>query len=275
MLDILKALFLGIVQGITEWLPISSTGHLILFDEFIKLGASAEFKEMFNVVIQFGSILAVVVLYFHKLNPFSPKKNVKQKRNTIQLWVKVILACIPAAITGLALNDWMDAHLYNYTVVAIMLIIYGILFILIEKRNEDVTPKITKLTQLSYSTALGIGLFQVLALVPGTSRSGVTILGALLIGTSRYVAAEFTFFLAIPTMAGASALKMFKFLVNGGGFTGMEVAILLTGCITAFVVSIIVIKGLMGYIKKHDFKFFGYYRIVLGILVLGYFLIFG
>jgi len=275
MLDILKALFLGIVQGITEWLPISSTGHLILFDEFIKLGVSAEFKEMFNVVIQFGSILAVVVLYFHKLNPFSSKKNVKQKRNTIQLWVKVILACIPAAIIGLLLNDWMDAHLYNYKVVAIMLIIYGILFILIEKRNEDVTPKITKLTQLSYSTALGIGLFQVLALVPGTSRSGVTILGALLIGTSRYVAAEFTFFLAIPTMAGASALKMVKFLVNGGGFTGMEVAILLIGCITAFVVSIIVIKGLMGYIKKHDFKFFGYYRIVLGVLVLGYFLIFG
>jgi len=275
MLDILKAIILGIIEGITEWLPISSTGHLIIVDEFIKLGTSDAFKEMFNVVIQFGAIMAVVVLYFHKLNPFSPKKNTKQKRNTFELWFKVVVACIPAAVIGLPLDDWMDKHLHNYIVVAIMLIVYGVLFILVEKRNEGMTPTVTKLTELTYSTALIIGLFQALAMVPGTSRSGATILGALLIGTSRYVATEFTFFLAIPTMAGASLVKLIKFLLNGTGFTGIEIAVLLTGCVTAFIVSIIAIKFLMGYIKKNDFKAFGYYRIVLGVIVLGYFAIFG
>jgi len=275
MLDILKAIILGIIEGITEWLPISSTGHLIIVDEFIKLGTSDAFKEMFNVVIQFGAIMAVVVLYFHKLNPFSPKKNTKQKRNTFELWFKVVVACIPAAVIGLPLDDWMDKHLHNYIVVAIMLIVYGVLFILVEKRNEGMTPTVTKLTELTYSTALIIGLFQALAMVPGTSRSGATILGALLIGTSRYVATEFTFFLAIPTMAGASLVKLIKFLLNGTGFTGIEIAVLLTGCVTAFIVSIIAIKFLMGYIKKNDFKAFGYYRIALGVIVLGYFAIFG
>ncbi|MDL2295690.1 undecaprenyl-diphosphate phosphatase [Lachnospiraceae bacterium OttesenSCG-928-E19] len=272
MFDVFKAIVLGIVEGITEWLPISSTGHLILVEEFIKLGTSDAFKEMFNVVIQFGAILAVVVLYFHKLNPFSPKKNPRQKKNTIQLWVKVVIACIPAAVIGLPLDDWMDEHLHNYIVVAIMLIVYGVLFILVEKRNEGVEPRVTKLTEITYSTALIIGLFQALAMVPGTSRSGATILGALLIGTSRYVATEFTFFLAIPTMAGASFIKLIKF---GFHYTGMEVLILLVGCITAFVVSILAIKFLLNYIKKNDFKFFGYYRIVLGVVVLGYFAIFG
>lgn len=275
MLDILKAIILGIVEGITEWLPISSTGHLILVEEFIKLGTGAAFKEMFNVVIQFGAILAVVVLYFHKLNPFSPKKNSRQKKNTFQLWFKVVVACIPAAVIGIPLDDWMDEHLHNYIVVAIMLIVYGVLFILVEKRNEGTTPKITKLTEITYTTAVIIGLFQALAMVPGTSRSGATILGALLIGTSRYVAAEFTFFLAIPTMAGASFIKLIKFFISGTGITGIEVIVLLVGCITAFVVSIVAIKFLLGYIKKNDFKLFGYYRIVLGVIVLGYFAIFG
>lgn len=275
MLEMLKVILLGIVEGITEWLPISSTGHLILVDEFVKLNASDAFKEMFNVVIQLGAILAVVVLYFHKLNPFSPKKSTKQKKQTIDLWLKVIVACIPAAVLGLLFDDWMEAHFHNYIVVSLMLIIYGVLFIIVENWNKGTTPRVTKLSELSYQTALAIGAFQVLSLVPGTSRSGATIIGALLIGVSRYAAAEFTFFLAIPVMFGASGVKILKFLKDGGGFTGMEAAMLLVGCLVAFLVSVFAIKFLMGYIKKNDFKVFGYYRIVLGVLVLAYFAISG
>lgn len=273
MLEMLKVILLGIVEGITEWLPISSTGHLILVDEFVKLGASEAFKEMFNVVIQLGAIMAVVVLYFNKLNPFSPKKSRKQKVHTIQLWMKVIVACIPAAVLGLLFDDWMEEHFHNYIVVSLMLVIYGVLFIAVENWNKKNTPSVTKLSELSYKTAFIIGAFQVLSLIPGTSRSGATILGALLIGVSRYVAAEFTFFLAIPVMFGASGLKILKFLIEGGGFTGMEAAMLIVGCVVAFFVSVFAIKFLMGYIKKNDFKVFGYYRIVLGVLVLAYFLI--
>lgn len=274
MLDILKVILLGIVEGITEWLPISSTGHLILVDEFVKLGASDAFKEMFNVVVQLGAILAVVVLYFNKLNPFARSKNSRQKKQTIQLWMKVIVACLPAAVLGLLFDDWMEAHFHNYVVVSIMLIVYGILFIVVENWNKKNTPTVTKVSQISYQTALIIGGFQVLSLIPGTSRSGATILGALLIGVSRYAAAEFTFFLAIPVMFGASGLKLLKFVAKGGGFATMEVVMLLVGCIVAFFVSVLAIKFLMGYIKKNDFKVFGYYRIVLGLLVLAYFFVF-
>ena len=273
MLEMLKVILLGIVEGITEWLPISSTGHLILVDEFVKLGASEAFKEMFNVVIQLGAIMAVVVLYFHKLNPFSPKKSRKQKVHTIQLWMKVVVACIPAGVLGILLDDWMEEHLHNYVVVSLMLVVYGVLFIVVENWNKKNTPTVTKLSELSYKTALIIGGFQVLSLVPGTSRSGATILGALLIGVSRYVAAEFTFFLAIPVMFGASGIKILKFVKDGGGFTGMEASMLIVGCVVAFFVSVFAIKFLMGYIKKNDFKVFGYYRIILGVLVLAYFLI--
>ena len=275
MLEMLKVILLGIVEGITEWLPISSTGHLILVDEFVKLGASEAFKEMFNVVVQLGAIMAVVVLYFNKLNPFSKKKSRKQKKQTIDLWVKVVVACIPAGVLGILFDDWMEEHLHNYVVVALMLIIYGVLFIVVENWNKKNTPRVTKLSEVSYQTALAIGAFQVLSLIPGTSRSGATIVGALLIGVARYVAAEFTFFLAIPVMFGASGIKILKFLADGGGFTGMEAAMLIVGCLVAFFVSVFAIKFLMGYIKKNDFKVFGYYRIVLGILVLGYFLIQG
>lgn len=271
MLEMLKVILLGIVEGITEWLPISSTGHLILVDEFIKLQASAAFKEMFNVVIQLGAIMAVVVLYFHKLNPFSPKKTQKQKAWTIQLWMKVIVACIPAGVIGILFDDWMEAHLRKPEIISAMLILYGILFIVVENWNKGKMPKVTKLSQLSYQTALLIGGWQVLSLIPGTSRSGATIVGALLLGTSRYVAAEFTFFLAIPVMFGASFVKILKF---GLSFTAMEAAMLLVGCLVAFVVSVIAIKFLMGYIKKNDFKVFGYYRIILGALVLLYFTVF-
>lgn len=271
MLEFLKVILLGIVEGITEWLPISSTGHLILVDEFIHLKASDAFKEMFNVVVQLGAILAVVVIYFHKLNPFSKTKSRKQKIYTIQLWMKVVIACIPAGVLGILLDDWMDEHLHNYVVVAIMLVLYGVFFILIENWNKTRTPAVTKLNELTYKTAFLIGVFQVLSLVPGTSRSGATIIGGLLLGVSRYVAAEFTFFLAIPVMFGASALKLLKFFMAGAGISFLEVALLLVGCMVAFVVSVIAIKFLMGYIKKNDFKVFGYYRIVLGILVLLYF----
>jgi len=273
MLEILKVIVLGIVEGITEWLPISSTGHLILVDQFIKLNASDAFKEMFNVVIQLGAILAVVVLYFNKLNPFSKKKERKEKVQTIQLWLKVAVACIPAGVLGILFDDWMEAHFHNYIVVSLMLIVYGVLFIFVENWNKKQTPDVTKLSQLTYKTALFIGAFQVLSLVPGTSRSGATIIGALLLGVSRYVAAEFTFFLAIPVMVGASGIKLLKFFMDGAGMTGMEIAMLSVGCLVSFVISVIAIKFLMGYIKKNDFKVFGYYRIALGILVLGYFLI--
>lgn len=273
MFEIFKVIILGIVEGITEWLPISSTGHLILVDEFIKLDASDAFKEMFNVVIQLGAILAVVVLYFHKLNPFSPKKSKEQKVHTIDLWMKVVVACIPAGVLGILFDDWMEEHFHNYIVVSIMLIVYGVLFIVIENWNKKNKPSVTELSDLTYKTALLIGVFQVLSLIPGTSRSGATIIGALLLGVSRYVAAEFTFFLAIPVMFGASAIKLLKFFMEGVGMTGMEVAMLGVGCVVAFVVSVIAIKFLMGYIKKNDFKVFGWYRIILGVLVLGYFLL--
>lgn len=268
MLEALKVIILGIVEGITEWLPISSTGHLILVEEFVKLNLSDAFVAMFNVVIQLGAILAVVVIYFHKLNPFSPKKSEKQRRLTIQLWIKVLIASVPAAIIGLLFDDFIDEHFMNYVVVAIMLIVYGVLFIVVEKRHEGVEPQVKRLTELTIPMVLIIGVFQVLALVPGTSRSGATIIGALLIGTARSVAAEFTFFLAIPVMFGASFLKIVKF---GFHFTGGEFGLLMLGCVVSFVVSYFAIKFLMGYIKKHDFKVFGYYRIVLGILVLAYF----
>ena len=267
MLEALKVIILGIVQGITEWLPISSTGHLILVEELIKLQQNDAFKNMFNVVIQFGSIMAVVVIYFHKLNPFSPTKT--QKMMTIQLWIKVIIGTLPAMIVGLLLNDWIEAKMSNAYVVAFMLILYGILFIVIENINAKREPRVTKLSQLSVPTVLLIGVFQMMAMIPGTSRSGATIVGALALGVSRGVAAEFTFFLAIPVMFGASALKLFKF---GLAFTPMQVFLLLLGMLVSFGVSIIAIKFLMSYIKKHDFKVFGWYRIVLGIAVIGYFL---
>lgn len=256
------------MEGITEWLPISSTGHLILVEEFVHLELSDAFVEMFNVVIQFGAILAVILLYFHKLNPFSPKKTEKQKLMTIQLWVKVVIATIPAMVFGLLFDDYVDEHFMNAYVVAAMLIIYGILFIVVEKKHEGVPPKASKLSQLTIPMILAIGGFQVLAMIPGTSRSGATILGGLLIGASRSVAAEFTFFLAIPVMFGWSFLKMLKF---GFAFTGQEFFMLLLGCAVSFGVSVFAIKFLMKYIKNHDFKVFGYYRIVLGVIVLLYF----
>lgn len=272
IIEIFKAIILGIVEGITEWLPISSTGHMILVEEFIKLNASAEFMEMFRVVIQLGAIMAVVLLYFHKLNPFSPKKTVKEKKDTMNIWFKVIVGVIPAGILGVLFDDWLDEHFYNYLTVAIMLIVYGILFIVIENRNKKRKTQIKSFSNLSYKTAFEIGIFQILSLIPGTSRSGATILGAILLGTSRSVAAEYSFFMSIPIMFGASALKLLKF---GLDFTGMEIAILLTGMIVAFVVSVIAIKFLMQYIRNNDFKAFGWYRIILGILVIGYFVIFG
>ena len=267
-IEIIKTIFLGIVQGITEWLPISSTGHMILVNQFIHLNVSEAFMDMFLVVIQFGSILAVLVLYFHKLNPFSPRKTSFEKKETISLWLKVIVAIIPAGIIGTLFNDKIDEIFYNYKVVAIALIVYGILFIIIENYNKHRQPKVDSLEKLSYKTAFLIGCFQVLSLIPGTSRSGSTILGAILIGTSRNIAAEFSFFLAIPIMFGASLIKLLKF---GFAFNPNELTILLTGMITAFVVSIFAIKFLVGYIKKHDFKAFGYYRIILGLAVIGYF----
>jgi undecaprenyl-diphosphatase len=270
-IEVFKAIILGIVEGITEWLPISSTGHMILVDEFIRLNASDAFREMFLVVIQLGAIMAVVLLYFHKLNPFSPKKSARQKRYTIDIWIKVIVGVLPAAVMGLLFDDWLDEHFYNYQTVSITLIVYGILFILIENHNKGKIAKVNNFGDLSYSTAFGIGLFQVLSLIPGTSRSGATILGAIILGTSRSIAAEYSFFLSIPVMFGASALKLFKF---GLSFTGMEAAVLLVGMAVAFVVSVISIRFLLRYIRNNDFKAFGWYRICLGILVIGYFILF-
>jgi undecaprenyl-diphosphatase len=271
-LEIIKAIVYGIVEGITEWLPISSTGHLILLEQWLPLKASDAFMEMFDVVIQLGAILAVIVLFFHKLNPFSPKKNDQQKRKTWTLWFKVIAAVLPSAVLGLLLDDWLDEHLYNYVVVAIMLILYGVAFILVERRNQDKKPTIRSTDQLSYKTAFCVGLFQVLALIPGTSRSGATILGAILLGMSRTAGAEFSFFLAIPTMLGASLLKVLKFILEGSTMAGSEWVCLIVGCIVAFVVSLVAIRGLMDYVKKHSFSMFGVYRIVLGAAVLVYFL---
>lgn len=269
MLDVLKVILLGIVEGITEWLPVSSTGHLILVGNVLKPGLSDAFMEMFNVVIQLGAIMAVVVLYFHKLNPFSPKKTQKQKLLTWQMWIKVLIACVPAAVVGLLFDDILDKIFYKPLPVAVMLIVYGVLFIIVENRNEGRKPAVRRISELDIKMLLWIGAFQMLALIPGTSRSGATIVGALIIGVSREVAAEFTFFLAIPVMFGASLLKLVKF---GFAFTSTELIILIVGVVVSFVVSILAIKFLMGYIKKHDFKVFGWYRIILGILVLGYFI---
>ena len=270
IIELLKAVFLGIVEGITEWLPISSTGHLILVNEFLNLRQSNDFIDMFNIVIQLGAILAVMVIYFKRLNPFQPGKTAREVQLTWQLWLKVVIACIPSAFFGLLLDDWMEAHLSNFFVVAIMLVVYGIAFIWIEDRNRRVEPKVTDLARMSYKTAFYIGLFQVLSIIPGTSRSGATILGGIIVGTSRSVAADFTFFLGIPTMFGYSGLKAVKYFIDGNTLTGGQVAILLVASVTAFVVSLFVIRFLMNYIKKHDFTVFGKYRIVLGIIVLLY-----
>lgn len=270
--ELVKTIILGIVEGLTEWLPISSTGHMILVDEFIKLNVSKAFMDMFLVVIQLGAILAVVVLNFEKLNPFSDWKTKKEKKNTFQLWYKVIFACIPAGVIGLMFNKYMEAHFMNAPVVASTLIIYGVLFIVVEIYNKKRSPRIKDLDCLDYKTAFIIGLFQVLSLVPGTSRSGATILGGILFGTSRYVAAEFTFFLAIPVMFGASLLKMVKF---GFHYSGAEIVIMIVGMVTAFIVSVLSIKFLLRYIKKNDFKAFGWYRIFLGLIVLAYLFMYG
>ena len=274
IVELLKSFFLGVVEGITEWLPISSTGHLILVDEFIKLNVTTEFMDMYRYVIQLGAILAVLVLFFHKLNPFSPRKSSHQKRQTWTLWGLVVLACIPSAVIGLPLNDWMDEHLMNPWVVAAALIVYGVGFLIIEDRRR--TPAIRRTSDLTWQIALCIGLFQALSIIPGTSRSGATILGAIILGCARPVAAEFSFFLAIPTMVGVSVLKLGKFFAEkiAAGealFTGPEAAILAVGFIISFVVSLLCIRFLMDFVKKHDFKPFGWYRIVLGILVLLFF----
>lgn len=269
-MEILKVVFLGIVEGITEWLPISSTGHMLLVDEFLQLGMSESFKKMFFVVIQLGAILAVVVLFWNKMFPFQFKDKTQPviKKDTFSLWFKVVVACVPSAIMGFLFDDFLETHLQTPIVIAVMLIFYGVLFILIENWNKKRTATTTSLAEISYKTAFLIGMFQVLSLIPGTSRSGATIIGALLIGVSRVAAAEFTFFLAVPTMLGASAYKLLKF---GFDFTGTELFTLALGMAVAFVVSLLIIKFLMSYIKKHDFKVFGWYRIALGIVVLLYF----
>lgn len=274
IIEWLRVIFLGIVEGITEWLPVSSTGHLILVDAFWKTSApevfTAEFTEMFDVVIQLGAILAVVTVFFYKLNPFSARKTKEQKHNTIELWKKVIIGCIPAGVIGILFNDLIDKYLMNWLVVAIMLIVVGIAFIAIaiEMRNQKVRPSIVKFTQLSYKTAFIIGVFQLLALIPGTSRSGITIIGGMLFGCSRFIAAEYTFYLAIPVMFGASGLKLVKFLVKGGGFSAEQFFVVLLAMVVSYGVSMIVIKFLMQYIKRHNFNSFALYRIALGIIVL-------
>lgn len=270
LIEVLKVIFLGIVEGITEWLPISSTGHMILVDELIQLEVSSQFKELFFVVIQLGAILAVVFIFWKKLFPFDFSKDkpgfiIKSK---FVLWMKIIVACIPAGVVGVLFDDWFDKYFYNWQVVALMLILYGILFIVIENRNANKEPKITSLNELDFKTAFIIGIFQMLAIIPGTSRSGATIIGAMLLGTSRYVITEFTFFLAIPVMFGASFVKLFKF---GFAFSTNELLILAIGMLTAFAVSIIAIKFLLNYIKHKDFKVFGYYRIALGLIVIAFF----
>ena len=279
LIEILKAVLFGIVEGVTEWLPVSSTGHMILLDEFVKLKVSESFYDLFEMVIQLGAILAVIVLFFHKLNPFSPKKDALAKKNTWQLWFKVVVAVLPSAVLGLAIDEVLDGFLrntfiagasLNAIVVAAMLVLYGIGFILVERRNGGKTCVVSDVGQLTYRTAILIGLFQCLSIIPGTSRSGATILGALMLGVSRAAGSEFSFFLAIPTMLGASALKLLTF---DGGATGTELMILVVGCVVSFLVSLVVIRGLMEYVRKHSFASFGVYRIVLGILVLGYFLI--
>ena len=273
MLDFFMAIIYGIVEGITEFLPISSTGHLILLEAFLPMNVSEAFMEMFDVVVQLGAILAVVVLYFNKLNPFAPHKSSKQKQQTWSIWFKVVVGCIPAVICGLLFDDWMDEHLYNEYVVSAMLILYGILFIVLESKNKNRSFSVNNVAQLSYTGAALIGLFQILAMVPGTSRSGVTILGAMLLGVSRTAAAEYSFFLSIPIMFGASGLKLVKFFLDGNSFAGSEVGVLIVGTISAFVVALIAIRFLLNYIKQNDFKAFGYYRVGLGAVVLVYFLL--
>ena len=276
MIELLKAVLFGIVEGITEWLPVSSTGHLILLNEFVTLKVSEEFQSMFDVVIQLGAILAVIVLFFHKLNPFAPSKSKAEKQQTWSLWFKVVAAIIPSGVVGVLFDDWMDAHLHNGIVVSVALIVYGIAFIMVERRNQGKFSRIVDdVHDIDYRTALMIGLFQCLSLVPGTSRSGSTILGAIMIGVGRSAGAEFSFFMAIPTMLGASAIKGLKFLLSGVEATGTEIGVLAVGCVVSFVVSLLVIKGLMEYVRKHSFSAFGVYRIVLGIVVLAYFAIFG
>ena len=276
--EIFKAILFGIVEGITEWLPVSSTGHMILLDEFVSFNvssgkeAAAAFFEMFEVVIQLGAIGAVLVYFFHKLNPFSKKKGEIQKKQTWNLWGKVIVAVLPSALLGLILDDWMDEHLYNFVVVAITLVIYGVAFIVVERLNKRLRPRITDVNQIDYRTALFIGAFQCLALIPGTSRSGATILGAILLGVSRPAAAEFSFFLAIPTMAGASALKLVKYLMERLP-SGKELIVLAVGCVVAFGVSLLVVRGLMNFVRKRSFASFGVYRVILGVIVIGYYLV--
>ena len=272
-IEILKAILFGIVEGITEWLPISSTGHLILLDEFVRLKVSAEFYEMFQVVIQLGAIGAVLLLFFHKLNPFSSKKGEIQRKQTWNLWAKVVVAVIPSAVLGLLFDDWMDAHLYRYWVVAIALIVYGVAFILVERQNKRLQPRVEDVHEIDYRTALLIGAFQCLSLIPGTSRSGSTILGGILLRVSRPAAAELSYFLAIPTLLGASGLKFVKYLMEGMVPTGTEIAVLIVGCLVSFLVSVLVIKALMEYVRKRSFSAFGVYRIILGALVIGYWLL--
>ena len=272
MIELLKAVLFGIVEGITEWLPVSSTGHLILLNEFVTLNMSEEFNSMFDVVIQLGAILAVIVLFFHKLNPFAPGKTSLEKKQTWSLWFKVCAAIIPSGVLGVLFDDWMDANLHNGIVVSIALIVYGIAFILVERRNQGKYSRaISDVHDIGYKTAILIGIFQCLSLVPGTSRSGSTILGAILIGVGRSAGAEFSFFMAIPTMLGASAIKGLKFILSGVQATGTEIGVLVVGSIVSFIVSLLVIKGLMEYVRKHSFSAFGVYRIVLGIVVLAYF----
>ena len=276
-MELLKAVLFGIVEGVTEWLPISSTGHLILLNEFITLNVSDAFRSMFDVVIQLGAILAVIVLFFHKLNPFSPQKSEGEKKQTWQLWFKVIAAIIPSGIVGVLFDDWMEAHFHNATVVAIALIVYGVAFLLVERRNaRRVGGKtVEDVYAIDYKTALLIGCFQCLSLIPGTSRSGSTILGAILIGVGRSAGAEFSFFMAIPTMLGASAIKGLKFLLSGVSATGTEIGVLIVGCVVSFLVSLLVIRGLMEYVRRHSFSAFGVYRILLGVVVLVYFALAG
>ncbi|MBQ9086514.1 MAG: undecaprenyl-diphosphate phosphatase [Clostridia bacterium] len=274
ILELLKSLLLGIVEGITEWLPISSTGHMILLNEFLSLNVSPAFWELFEVVIQLGAIFAVIVLFFHKLNPFAPSKSAAEKKGTWNLWLLVILAVLPSAVIGLLLDDWLNEKLYNPWTVAVMLIVYGVAFLFIEKLRANCSVRVDRVEQIGWRDALLIGTFQVLAIIPGTSRSGSTILGAMMFGLSRTAAAEFSFYLAIPTMAGASLLKAAKFFLEGNTIGGTEWAILLVGCLTAFAVSLLVIRYLMDYVRRHSFSVFGVYRIVLGFLVLGYFLLF-
>ena len=276
MIELLKAVLFGIVEGITEWLPISSTGHLILLNEFVTLNMSEAFQSMFDVVIQLGAILAVIVLFFHKLNPFAPSKSKTDKDQTWVLWFKVIAAIIPSGVVGVLFDDWMDAHLHNGIVVSIALIVYGIAFILVERRNKGKHERqIADVHGIDLKTSLLIGAFQCLSLVPGTSRSGSTILGALLLGVGRGAGAEFSFFMAIPTMLGASAIKGLKFLLSGVTATSQEITVLIVGCVVSFIVSLLVIKALMEYVRNHSFSAFGVYRIVLGVVVLGYFLLIG